>query len=225
MALINIEAVYHICPNMHPREFSIAKEVISACNKVGCRRIVYHSVLHPQAKKMVHHLQKLRVEELLFESKLIYTILQPTAYMQNITGYWDEILAGKYAIPYPVETKISLLDLDDLAEAAKNILAESNHDYATYELVGTEPLSQTEIALALSEYLGYKVTAERIPLDIWKINAESSGLSKYGISTLVSMFEYYRDFGLCGNQNALSHLIKRSPTTLSEYLSRLSKNN
>lgn len=223
-ALIGIDCVYHICPNMHPDEFSIAKRLISACHKTGCQRIVYHSVIHPQVRKMAHHWQKLRVEELLFESSLRYTILQPTAYMQNIIGYWKDIQSGKYTIPYPVETKISLIDLDDLAEAAVKVMTQPAHEYAIYELVGTdEPLSQISIAQALSETLGLSVKAESIPLEVWKNNAQASGMAPYALKTLLAMFEYYKDYGLVGNPNILTGLLNRKPTDIFGFLKRYIK--
>ena len=223
-ALKGIESIYHICPNMHPQEFTIANKVIKACVKNGCERFVYHSVIHPQVRKMSHHWQKLRVEEFLFESSLKYTIFQPTAYMQNITGYWKQIQSGKYAIPYPVETKISLLDLDDLAEAAVRVMTEPGHEYAVYELVGTEhPISQIDIALALSKQLGYKVNAEAIPKEILEKHARSAGMAQYAIETLLAMFDYYKNYGLYGNRNTLASLLNRKPTDISEFLNRTIK--
>jgi len=223
-ALDGIDCIYHICPNMHPQEYNIAKNVIKACVKNDCERFVYHSVIHPQIRKMNHHWQKLRVEELLFESSIKYTILQPTAYMQNITGYWNQITSGKYAIPYPVETMISLIDLEDLAEAAIRVLTEPGHEYAIYELVGTNhPLSQTDIALALSKQLGYKVIAEAIPQEIWKRNAVNAGMSQYAIDTLLAMFDYYQKYGLYGNSRVLTSLLNRRPTDIFEFLTRTIK--
>jgi uncharacterized protein YbjT (DUF2867 family) len=62
--------IYHICPNMSPDEVVIGKLIISAAQEAGVERFVYHSVLHPQTEKMNHHWQKMRVEEMLFESGL-----------------------------------------------------------------------------------------------------------------------------------------------------------
>ena len=223
-AMKGISSIYHICPNMHPQEFNIAKNVIKACVKNGCGRFVYHSVIHPQVRKMTHHWQKLRVEELLFESSLRYTILQPTAYMQNITGYWKQIITGKYVIPYPVETKISLIDLEDFAEVAVRVLTEPGHENAIYELVGTKhPISQTDIALALSKQLGYKVIAEAIPRGTWEENARTGGMSQYAIDTLLAMFDYYQNYGLYGNSNVLVSLLNRRPTDIFEFLARTIK--
>ncbi len=72
------------------------------------RRFVYHSVLHPQIEAMPHHWAKMRVEEMLFAAGFDLTILQPTAYMQNILGAWRGIVEdGVFRVPYPVETRLS----------------------------------------------------------------------------------------------------------------------
>ena len=83
-AVRGVRAIYHIAPNVSPDEVSIGKTIIAAAQSADVERFVFHSVLHPQIEAMPHHWQKLRVEELLFESGLPFTILQPTAYMQNV---------------------------------------------------------------------------------------------------------------------------------------------
>lgn len=221
LALSKIDAIYHICPNMHPREYQIGKNIISLCERLGCSYFYYHSVLHPYVRKMPHHWQKMRVEACLYDSKLIYTIFQPTAYMQNISAYWSQIEQGKYIVPYPVKTRISLVDLEDLAQAVAQVIAQNTHQYATYELVGTEPISQMEIASELSSQLGYKVAAESIPHEYWKQNARKSGLSEYAINTLLSMFNYYQHHELKGNPSVLAYLLRRKPTALVEYINHL----
>ena len=67
-AMAGVNAVYHICPNVEPREMSYAQTVIAAAASAEVRQFGYHSVLHPQTERMIHHWQKLRTEELLFET-------------------------------------------------------------------------------------------------------------------------------------------------------------
>jgi len=43
----NIDAIYHICPNMHPEEVAIGQMAMVAAKQNGVRHFVYHSVLHP----------------------------------------------------------------------------------------------------------------------------------------------------------------------------------
>src|SRR5688572_26940387 len=171
----DVRAVYHICPNMSPDETVIGNLVISAARESGVEHFVYHSVLHPQVEKMTHHWQKMRVEEMIFESGLPFTILQPAPYMQNLLAGWKSIIAvGVLRVPYSVDSKFSFVDLEDVAEAAKIILTEPNHKNAIYELVGTLPHSHVEVAEILSHALKRDVRAEKEEIGDWRLRAERS---------------------------------------------------
>ncbi len=218
-ALRGVRKVYHICPNVHPDEITIGKVVISAARPAEVEQFVFHSVLHPQTEKMPHHWRKLRVEEMLLESGLQFTILQPTAYMQNILAGWEAISQrAVYTVPYPVETRLSLVDLKDVAEAAALVLTEPVHGGAAYELAGTPAMSQEEVAVELSQSLGRDVRAETIPIEQWEAQARRSGLNDYAVETLKAMFQYYTRYGLIGNPNVLRWLLGRPATTLADFV-------
>jgi uncharacterized protein YbjT (DUF2867 family) len=220
-AVQGVRAVYHICPNMHPDEAAMGRTVIAAAQAAGVERFVYHSVLHPQTETMPHHWNNLRVEEMIFESGLPFTILQPTAYMQNLLAGWRAIREqGRYAVPYPAASRLSLVDLQDVGAAAARVLTEPGHLGATYELAGTPPLAQTEVASILGEILGRSVHAEEVRLADWEQSARAGGLGDYAIDTLLKMFRYYARNGLAGNPNILQWLLGRPPTTLPEFVER-----
>ena len=221
-----VEAVYHICPNVHPGEVDIGVGVIQAAKEAGVEHFVYHSVLHPQIEAMPHHWLKLRVEEHLIESGLPFTILQPTAYMQNVAALIPKLLeGGVYRVPYPIETGISLVDLEDIAQAAAVVITEPDYKGATYELVGTGPITQTQVAAVLSEVLGKDIQAQRIPYKTWETQALKNGLGSYQRYALLKMFQNYKKFGFSGNSLVLGWLLGRQPTTLESCLRReLDKN-
>jgi uncharacterized protein YbjT (DUF2867 family) len=214
-------AVYHICPNVSPDEVDIGQVAIMAARSAGVKRFVYHSVLHPQVEAMPHHWQKLRVEEKLFESGLSYTILQPAAYMQNVLAHWDQIVEqGVYSVPYAVETRLGMVDLEDVAEAAAAVLTEPGHAGAVYELAGTEVLSQVEVATILGQQLGRPVRAEAVSLETWERRARESGLGDYQVEALLKMFRYYERYGFWGNPRVLSWLLGCPPTTFAAFVER-----
>ena len=218
-AVRDVRAIYHVAPNMNPDEVHMGDVALQAARAAGIERFVYHSVLHPQTEAMPHHWNKLRVEEMLFESGLPFTILQPAAYMQNILGNWEAITtSGLYRVPYPPSTRLTLVDLADVAEVATAVLVEPGHEGATYELAGTPPLSQKEVAETLARVLGRAVRAEEWPLDAWQEQAEAAGLSPYAVQTLSKMFRYYAAHGFVGNSNVLTHLLHREPTSLATFL-------
>lgn len=221
-ALQGARAVYHICPNMSPNESVIGRLVIDAARSAGVELFVYHSVLHPQIEVMNHHWQKMRVEEMLFESGIPFTILQPAPYMQNLLAGWKNILEeGILRVPYSVLAKFSFLDLEDLAEAAGIVITGQGHRNAVYELAGTHPTSHAEGAEILSRALKRDVRAEREAIGDWKLRA--SALSEYALENLIRMFDYYDQWGLTGNPNVLRWILKREPTALDSFIGRIMK--
>ena len=216
-ALDGVRAVYHIPPNMSPDETIIAELMLSEARKAGVEHFVYHSVLHPQTEKMVHHWEKLRAEDMIFGSGLSFTILQPAPYMQNFLAGWTSIIAeGLLRVPYSVHTRFSFIDLEDVAEAAKRVLRGYDHLHATYELAGTQPLSHAEVARIFSHALGRDVRAEAESVEAWKRRA--TGMSQYATEALAKMFAYYDQWGLAGNPNVLTWLLEREPASIESFL-------
>jgi len=231
-AMQDARSVYHICPNMSPDEVGIGKLVIGEARKAGVEHFVYHSVLHPQTEKMKHHWQKMRVEEMIFESGLPFTILQPALYVQNLLAGWKSIVEeGVLRVPYSVNSKFSFVDLEDIAEAAKIVLTEPIHKNAVYELVGTLPMSHVDVAEIFGHVLKRDIRAEREEIGDWRrrastalaTNARSAQREEYVIENLVRMFEYYDQWGLMGNSNALGWLLKRESISLESFIERTMK--
>ncbi len=221
-AMQDVRSVYHICPNMSPDETVIGRLVIDEVKKAGVEHFVYHSVLHPQTEKMKHHWQKMRVEEMLFESGIPFTILQPAPYMQNLLANWNSILEeNMLRVPYSAQVKFSFVDLEDVAEAAKIVLSTSDHNNAIYELAGTVPTSHAEVAEMFSGVLNRGIRVEKEEINDWRLRA--SELSEYALENLINMFMYYDQWGLAGNPNVLRWILKRDPTSLETFIDRTVK--
>ena len=217
-----VQAIYHICPNVSRNEVAYARAIAGAAQTAGVKRFVYHSVLHPQIEAMPHHWAKMQAEDFLFAQDFELTVLQPTAYMQNILGAWRGIIAeGAYRVPYPVETRLSLVDLADVAEVAAMVLTQPGHAGATYELVGTDPLKQTDVANALSAALKRNVRAEAESVEAWDTRAREGGMGEHERATLAAMFRYYAAHGLIGNPKVLHWLLGRAPNNLARFLARV----
>lgn len=223
-AMDGAQAVYHICPNVHPDELGIGTATLAAAQAAGVERFVFHSVLHPQTESMPHHWQKLRVEAAIFESGLPFTILQPAPYMQNTLASWEAARAnGMFKVPYSADTCLSLVDLDDVAAAAARVLSEPGHAGATYELVGTPGLTQTAVAAEMGRALGRAVAAVAEPVEDWAARARVAGLGEYQVSTLLAMFDYYARYGLWGTPGVLTWLLGRPPTTYAAWVDRVAR--
>lgn len=220
-AVSGVKAIYHICPNVDPLEVDYANLLIDAAIDAGLEHFGYHSVLHPQTQKMTHHWRKLLVEESLFESGLTFTIVQPCAYMQNLLGQIESVSdRGIIEVPYSIKAKLSLVDLQDVAQAIAVVMSEPGHGGAIYELAGPEPLDHEQIATVLGSVLGQPVRAQQIDLDAWSKHARQSGLGEYQRNALHAMLAYYDRFGFQGNPNILTYLLGRQANTLDDFLRR-----
>jgi len=216
------DAVYFICPNMMPDELEVGKKMISAAGTAGVKRFVYHSVMHPQVEAMPHHWQKMRVEEALFESGLDFTILQPCAYMQNIQASLNTVLeSGIYFVPYNTSARISIVDLEDVAEVAATVLTGDGYSNSIFELSGPAPLSQDEVASIIEKATNKKVQARLLDRNQWELDARKNIHLEYQIQTLLKMFEYYEKFDFIGNPYQLEHLLGRHATSFEVSLRKM----
>src|SRR6478609_11603361 len=158
--LTGADALYLIWPNMDPDETAGAQALLAAADRAGVGRVVYHSVLRPQARTMPHHAAKDRVEEALDASGLTWRVLQPCAYADNLHGQFADVAAtGIFRSPWGLTRAQSLVDLRDVADAAAVLLTEDGLDGGTFEAVGPEPLTAPRIAELLGEWLGREVRA------------------------------------------------------------------
>jgi uncharacterized protein YbjT (DUF2867 family) len=218
-AFKDAQQVYHICPNMNPDEEKIGRIMIEAATNAGIKQFVYHSVLHPQVKTMAHHWHKLKVEEQLMMSSLNFTILQPAAYMQNILGYWEKMMdEGMYAIPYSIDSRSSMIDLNDLSDVVLEVLTRTGHEYAIYELSSCQTFSARQIADIVSKKTGKLIKASALDRIEWEKTMRTRGMSDYAVDTLLKMFEYYEDYNFIGNCNQLRWLLGREPVKFEQFI-------
>jgi uncharacterized protein YbjT (DUF2867 family) len=212
--LAGVDALYLIWPNFDPRETEGATALLDAARVAGVGRVVYHSVLRPQARSMPHHAAKDRVEEHLDASGLAWRVLQPCAYADNLDAALPQVAeTGRFASTWGLERGQSLVDVRDVADAAAVLLTEDGLDGGTFEVVGPEPLTAPRIAELMAEHLGRPVTA---------VDAEPQDpvppLDDYAAHCLRRMFDHYRAHGFTGSPRVLGALLGRAPRTYAEHL-------
>ncbi|MCU0760904.1 MAG: NAD(P)H-binding protein [Steroidobacteraceae bacterium] len=231
-ALQGCDALVHVGPPMHPDEKAMTANFVAAARQQQLRHFVYYSVLQPLRREVRHHRLKLETEELVVESDLPYTIVQPTRYMQHLENIWKPVTEqGVHGMPFSTRVRFNVADLADLAEATARVVVESApgaarpgaHFFATYELAGPESLSQEDMARVLSEVLGRPVTARAVPLAEMQAKARTAGLGEDRIEQMTVMNRHYDAHGMRGNPNVLRMLLGREPTPYRQYVERLAR--
>ena len=222
-AMKNIDAVYHICSTANEHEYEIGKVVYDSAQKAGVKRFVYHSVLHSIFSKLPHHNNKHKVEKMISEAELPYVILQPSALMQNLMISKEKIIRDGIFMQRFFEkdnVRMNLVDLDDVACIAADVLTDNRYDYGTYELCGPENLCESEIISAMENAFGKTVKSQFIPDDAFVEQMKKEGRSETYINTLLIMFRHYQNEGFMGNPTTLQFMLKRKPVTLEEFLKK-----
>ncbi|MGY1640235.1 SDR family oxidoreductase [Geodermatophilus sp. SYSU D00703] len=213
--LAGADALYLIWPNFDPGEAEGAAALFDEARRAGVPRVVYHSVLRPQARSMPHHAAKDRAEEALDASGLAWRVLQPCAYAQNLDDQVAEAArTGRLRSPWGLQQAQSLVDLADVAEAAAVLLTEDGLDGGTFEAVGPEPLTAPRLAESVAEHLGRAVTAEDVV-------PEGDVPADHAARCLRLMFDHYRAHGFVGSPRVLTALLGRPPRTYAEHLASL----
>jgi uncharacterized protein YbjT (DUF2867 family) len=213
--LAGADALYLIWPNFDPGETQGAPALFAAARRAGLPRLVYHSVLRPQARAMPHHAAKDRAEEALDATGAAWRVLQPCAYADNLDAQVRQAqVTGVLRSPWGLQQAQSLVDLRDVAEAAAVLLTEDGLDGGTFEAVGPEPLTAPRIAALIGERLGREVRAEdAVP--------QGAPPDSYDGRCLRLMFDHYRAHGFTGSPRVLTALLGRPPRTFADHLAGL----
>ncbi len=221
-AVEGCDTVIHIGPPMSPDEVEITQSFVSASLGSGVEQFLYYSVMHPFRRGVRHHSLKLDATEMVVESGVPYTVIEPARYMQHLEPIWATVRdKGVHAMPFGVDVPFNVVDLLDLAEATARVATEPGHLYATYELAGPEALSQSDMARIIGEVLGREVEAVAIPLDDMAASASARGFGEDRVAQMRTMNAHYDEHGFLGNANVLHWLLERDPTTFREYVTRL----
>lgn len=215
-------SVMHIPPRFTEDEAEIGFRVVNAAKQAGVEHLVFSSAYHPQMRKLDHHWTKLLVEEAVIESGLDFTILQPSMFMQNLRVEWTQVVEkGVYPRPYSPYRKMSLVDTEDLGEAAAIVLTGTGYRGATFELCGPDTLTHAEMAAILSEELGKPVAAVRRDIDDWEKWARGRGWAEWSIKAYRNMCLHYDAHGYPGgNPLVLRTILGREPTTYRQFAER-----
>lgn len=220
-AVKGIDGIFHINPAFASNEFAMGIAMLEAARFAGVRRFVFSGVIHPSILGLSNHAAKLPVEEVLYQSGMNFTILQPAMFMQNLARSWSEVIRrSRFALPYSIYTRACYVDYRDVAEAAAIAFSTDRLDYGTFELCAPGMLSRVELAALMSEALGFPIKAAEVPFDDWAHHAHiGPGPERDGLR---HMYEDYDRHGFPGgNALVLRAILQREPRTMAQYLQEL----
>ncbi|WP_200940935.1 SDR family oxidoreductase [Devosia sp. Leaf420] len=173
-----------------PTEEQVQRETdaIDAAKQAGVARVVKISASDSNVRSPVPWAKShALIDHHLRASGLNWTILKPTAFMQNFLWFKEPISKG-FLPQVTGNGSVSWVDTRDVARVAKSVLIQDGHDGATYFLTGPQTLDMKTIAGRLSELVGHKVRYLNLPTPAFKAILRLAGNSNWMARGLVVQF-------------------------------------
>lgn len=161
---------------------------INAAKRVGVGRIVKISASDSNVRSPVPWARShALIDHHLRGSGIGWTILKPTAFMQNFLWFKNPIASG-FLPQVAREGSVSWVDTRDVARVAATVLTQEGHEKATYFLTGPETFDMKAAALRLSQVLGRKIRYLDLPTPVFRAILRLTGNSRWMAGGLVAQF-------------------------------------
>ena len=173
-----------------PKPPQVAQETaaIDAAKRAGVSRIVKISASDCNVRSKIpwakahalidHHLRASGVD---------WTILMPTAFMQNFLWFTKPVAKG-YLPLGAGKGSVSWIDTRDIARVSATVLTQDGHSRATYFLTGPETFDMAEAAVQLSQVTGRKVRYLDLPVPVFHTVLRLAGNSRWMAKGLIAQF-------------------------------------
>ena len=229
-ALQGVSTLFLLVPNS-PDEITQAMNTVGLAHDAGVRGIVYLSVTRSDVFADVPHFaSKHAVERMMKKVGLEATVLRPSYFFQNDIGQKEPMLGGGVYVSPIGEKGVSMVDIDDIAEAAARELLRREKSATplpteVYELVGPDALTGDAVARIWTEALGREVKYGGNDLDAFenKIAQLAPGWMAYDMRLM--MHRYQKDGAAAskGDVERLTALLGRAPRSYRDFAQATAK--
>lgn len=192
---------------------------IEAAKRLGTPHVVKFSALGAEEANSPARIANwhAQAEDALEASGIPFTILRPNTFMQNMLGSAPSIQSlGQFYIPVG-DTRVSQVDVRDIAAVAVAALTDKSHAGKTYTITGPEALTYTEVAEKLSTVLGKKVTYVNVTPQAFKDALVGAGLAEWYVDALVELQEHVVKKQGSIVTNVVTEVAKKQPITFDQF--------
>jgi uncharacterized protein YbjT (DUF2867 family) len=189
-AVKNVDEIYLLTWNGET-QLQQAENVIDAAKKSGNPHIVRHSMWGSENSRIIK--QGYKIEEILKESGLPWTILKPTFYMQN-TMMAAQTISSDGVIYWDMKDgKLGMIDVRDIADAAFAVITGKGHEGKEYILTGPEAISFNDVAKIFSNVLDTEIKYVSVPGEAALQSMVGMGLPEWIAKGYVELSEGFSD--------------------------------
>ncbi len=176
-AFSQVDAVAMHLPFTH--EFAVAesfgRNIASAAKAVGLKKIVFNTscVVADEDLGVTAHDGRRSIEKSIRDSGVNYVILRPAVFMDNMIRVWCKppiVNANSFVYPASDSLKVSWICLEDVAKLSACAVLNDDLVKQTFTVGGPQALTGHEVAQAISEAAGRKITFNSLDPKVFAAN-------------------------------------------------------
>lgn len=215
-ALAGIDTLMLVSGNEVGQRAPQHRNLITAAQQAGVRRIVYTSLLRADTSPLGLAPEHAETEAMLADSGLEFTVLRNGWYTENYLAAAPAAVASGRLAGSAGEGRISSATRADFADAAVAVLTGEGHDGRTYELAGDSAYTLAELAAEISRQSGKDVPYVNLPQDEYAAALGAAGVPAQWAEALAAMDVDASKGALYHEGRELSTLIGRPTTSLKD---------
>lgn len=196
---------------------------VDAAKNAGVSFIAYTSIANAQESTNflaeVHKATEIAIQK----TGIPYSFLRNNWYLENELSTIQGVQAGAPWVTSAGSGKVGWALQQDYAEAAAEVLAGEGHENTIYELSG-KPLSQEEIAAAVSQVIGKEVPVQQVDDNTYAEIMTQAGIPDFVVPMLVAIQKGIREGTLDIESNDFEKLLGRPETPVVEGIRELIAN-
>ena len=159
-----------------------------------------------------------RVELHLMASGMDYTILRPTWFMQNFTGYMGDMIKQQGGLYLPTgDGKNSLIDTRDIGAVAAAAFVEDGHAGKEYTLTSSDSLSYAEAMAVLSDVAGRTIPFVAITQDDARQGMTAAGMPAEDINLILFLYDGIRQGWYAPTAPDVADVLGRPPISFRQF--------
>ncbi|KZY00885.1 MULTISPECIES: SDR family oxidoreductase [unclassified Sulfitobacter] len=211
------EKIYLVTPaHLNMRQWKA--NVIEAAKSAGVRHIVLATGLGASPKAgLTFGKWHSETQELLKQSGLDWTFVQPTYFMQNLL--WQAGNIAKDAVYYDdLGGPVAWIDARDIADVAAEALTAPGYESKALGLTGPEALTGEDIAALLSEVTGRTVTCAPLSVENAKAGMVAGGMQDEVAGAMVELASIAPKGYLAGIETTVSDVMGRPARRFADFV-------
>lgn len=191
--------------------------VIDAAVAAGVAHVVKHSVAGaPWEASSIPRWHRAG-EKALERSGLAWTFLRPASFASNALGWAGSIRAKGTVYGALGECALPVIDPDDIADVAVQVLTSKGHEGKAYELSGPEALTSVQQVAALGTALGRTLAYVDVSDAAARDGMLSSGMPAAWVDAMLELVAMLRSLGRVEPTDGVQTVLGRPPRSFAAW--------